>query len=102
MRCPTCGRKHKRSNPANAAYWALLHEIADTLRPNGEMYSAESFHAYFKSRFLGVDEVRLPNGDLMRIPKSTADLDADAFSEYLSKVEADAAQRGVFLDELPA
>lgn len=102
MRCPTCHRKQRRSNPANASYWALLHEIAETLRPNGQTFSAEQYHVYFKSRFLGVDDVRLPNGNVMTIPRSTANLDADAFSEYLSKVEADAAARGVFLDELPA
>lgn len=101
MRCPTCHRKQRRSNPANASYWALLHEIAETLRPNGQVYSADQFHTYYKARFLGVDEVRLPNGDLMRMPKSTADLDVEAFSDYLTKVEADAAMRGVFLDELP-
>ncbi len=101
-RCPTCKRKHKRSNPANASYWALLHQLAEKLRPDGKTYSAESFHAYYKSRFLGIDEVPMPNGTTLLIPKSTAGLDVEEFSAYLSQVEADAAERGVYLSELAA
>jgi hypothetical protein len=44
----------------------------------------------------------LPNGRTLVIPKSTADLDVAAFSEYYGKVEADLAERDVFLHELPA
>jgi hypothetical protein len=100
-RCPTCHRKHKRSNPANALLWALYHAMAER-DWNGQRYSAESFHAYYKQRFLGADDVLLPNGKTLTIPRSTANLDADEFSDYLAKVEADAAERGVFLSELAA
>ena len=97
-RCPTCGRKHRRSNPANARYWALLHECAAKLADG--KYSAEQFHTYYKSRFLGCDDVPMPNGKTLTIPRSTANLDVPEFSEYMDKVEADAAQRGVFLADL--
>lgn len=100
-RCPTCRRKVRRSNPQNAMLWTLYHKMAETLKPGGQEYSAESFHTYYKSKFLGCDEVALPNGKIMQIPKSTADLDVAEFSDYFTKVEADAAERGVYLDELP-
>ena len=96
-RCPTCGRREKRSNPANARYWLLLHTIAAKLRPGGKTYSADQMHIYYKSRFLGCDDVALPNGKVLTIPRSSADLDTAEFNEYLAKVEADAAERGVFL-----
>lgn len=99
-RCPSCGRKRRRSHRANAAYWGLLHEIAETLRPNGAQYGPEAYHLLYRQRFLGADDVRLPSGQVLTIPKSTANLDADEFSAYLSKVEADAAERGVFMDEM--
>ena len=76
--------------------------MADKLRPDGRHYTAESFHIYFRSRFLGCDEYEMPNRETMLIPRSTANLDADEFSDYLAKVEADAAERGVYLDEMPA
>lgn len=101
-RCSQCGRRYRRSNQANAAYWTLLHALAAKLRPGGEAYSAEQFHTYYKSRFLGCVDVKLPNGKTLTIPNSTADLDVAEFSDYFDAVQADAAERGVFLADLPA
>lgn len=99
-RCPTCHRLHKRSHPQNARLWALYHELASKLRPGGVAYSAEQFHIYYKSRFLGCDDVTLPNGKTLSIPRSTAGLDVAEFSAYMDQVEADAALRGVYLSDL--
>jgi hypothetical protein len=96
-RCPTCGRKHRRSNPANAKLWALLHEISDRVKPGGNSYSAEQWHTYFKSRYLGCDEVVLPNLKTLTIPRSSSALDVAEFGEYLDKIEAWAAERDVWL-----
>jgi hypothetical protein len=65
-------------------------------------FSSETLHHYYKSRFLGCDDFNLPNGKTLVIPKSTADLDAAEFGDYMTKVEADLAERDIFLDELPA
>jgi hypothetical protein len=101
-RCPACGRRRRRSNNANALYWLLLHTAAEKLTPGGKQYSADSYHTLFKSKHLGCNDVDLPNGKTMLIPKSTADLDVAEFSEYFAKVEADLAEHGVFLADLPA
>lgn len=100
-RCPVCHRRHTRSNPQNAMLWALYHAMA-AKEWGGQRYSAESFHTYYKSRFLGCDDVKLPNGKTLSIPRSTANLDVAEFSDYFDKVQADAAERGVYLEELPA
>lgn len=99
-RCPACHRKHKRSHPQNARYWALLHECAAKLADG--KHSAETFHLYYRSRFLGCRDYDLPNGKTMSIPRSTTDLDVAEFSAYMDQVEADAALRGVFLADLEA
>lgn len=101
-RCPSCGRKHKRSNPANARLWLLYHLAAAKLKTGEESYSAEQFHYYYRSRFLGCDDVRLPNGKVLTIPRSTAQLDVDEFNAYMTAVEADLAERDVFMEELVA
>jgi hypothetical protein len=101
-RCPTCRRPVKRSPQANARYWLLLHLIAESLRPGGAEYSADQWHAYMKSRFLGCDDVTLPNGKTLTIPRSSASLDRREFAEYMEQVEAWAAERGVFLEDLAA
>lgn len=98
LRCPTCGRKHTRSNEQNKLYWAMLHEVEDQLKPNGHQYSADSWHIYFKKRFLGADDVRLPNGMIHSQPKSTASLDSDRMSEYIMKVEEFATKYGVIIN----
>lgn len=101
-RCPVCKRAMKRNSPQNALYWALLHEIADNVRPGGLSYSADQWHLYAKSRWLGADDTVLPNGKVLTIPRSTANLSVDEFSDYFGKVEAFAAERGVYLAELAA
>lgn len=98
-RCPTCHRKHKRSSQANRLYWSLLYKMADTLKPGGQHYSAEHFHLYYRGRFLGCDDYSLPNGKTMTVARSTANLDVTEFNEYLTQVEADAAERGIYLEE---
>jgi hypothetical protein len=74
--------------------------MAAKLIPGGQAYSAEQYHTYYKSRFLGCDDVTLPNGRTLAIPRSTADLDVAAFSAYFDQVQADAAERGVYLDSM--
>jgi hypothetical protein len=101
-RCPTCKRPQKRSNEANAFYWALLHLIAEKIKPGGNAYSADQWHIYAKSRWIGCDEVVLPNLKTLTIPKSSAALDTAEFQDYVAKVEAWAAERDVFLADREA
>ena len=101
-RCPTCGRKQKRSSEANRYYWLLLHALAEKLKPAGEHYSSETWHSYFKLKLIGGDDIKLPNGKVIVMPKSSAELDKVEFQDYVTQVEVFANERGVFLDELPA
>lgn len=99
-RCPTCGRRERRSNEHNKLYWLLLYKAADRLKPAGNSYAPETFHVYYKLKFLGGDDVKLPNGKVIVMPKSSAELDKSEFHDYVDKVEHDLGERGVFLDEL--
>ena len=82
--------------------WLLLHLIADKLKPQDQSYSAETWHVWFKQRFLGCDEVKMPNGKVIQIPKSTADLDTAEFADYVFKIEEWASSHDVFLDDIQA
>ena len=97
--CPTCLRRHKRSTEANRLYWALLHAISEKLPVQTQTYSADQWHLYLRSKFLGCDDMKLPNGKIVTIPKSTADLDVPEFSEYYDKVSHWAAEHNVWLPE---
>lgn len=101
-RCPKCGRKVKRSNPANARYWLVLHMIAEKVKPDGQQFSAETWHTYWKLKLLGGNDVTMPNGKVIVVANSSAELAKDKFHEYAFQVEAWANERGVYLDEVPA
>lgn len=98
-RCPTCGKKQSRSTEANRRYWALLNEVAERVTPQGQQYTAETWHEYFKQRFLGVEEILLPNGKTIQRAHTTTLLDVSEFNDFMTQVEAWAANRGVYLDE---
>lgn len=98
-RCPACGRKEIRSSEANRRYWALLHEIAEKVKPEGRDYSAETWHTYFKQKILGSIEVSLPNGKTIQVPQTTTALDTSQFHDFSTQVEVWANGRGVFLPE---
>jgi len=98
-RCPTCHRRYVRGHEQNAKYWLLLHLISERIKIDGQDYRPDVWHEWAKSRFIGRDEVHLPNGKDVTIIRSSADLDVDAFSDYMTKVEAWAAERGVFLED---
>jgi hypothetical protein len=99
-RCPTCKRRMKRSNEANRRYWLLLHTISDKLRPQNVQHSPEVWHCYFKSRFMGHDDVRLPNGKVLSIVRSTTDLDVPEFADYMTQVEVWANEHDVYLADM--
>lgn len=99
-RCPTCNRVKKRSPEANRFYWMLIHAIAEKLKPQGQQYSAETWHTWAKMKFLGAEEIKLPNGKTFIKANSTAELDKGEFQDYVQQVEAWAAEHGVYLDEM--
>ena len=99
MRCPTCNRMLRRSTEANKRYWLLLAELSEKLKPNNVQYSRQTWHEYFKEKFLGANEIKLPNGKTRIISLSSADLDKTEFSEYLDRVQVWCGQHDVWLDE---
>jgi hypothetical protein len=101
-RCPTCGRRHKRSHPQNARYWLLIHAIADKIKPQNVQHSPEVWHCYFKSKFIGCDEVVMPNKKTLLLPRSSADLDVGEFAEYMTQVEQWAGEHDVWLADMEA
>lgn len=90
---------HQRSKEQNRRYWAIVNEIAEQLAPEGRKYSPPTWHNYFKGRFLGFVEEIWPNGKRFTVPASSSSLDVKEFAEYMTKVEAWAAQRGVLIED---
>ena len=97
-KCPTCGRRKRRSTEANRRYWALLHAISDELKPQGQMYSPETWHKYFCQKFLGAQEIKLPNEKTLILPNGSSDLDVPEFNMFMEQVELFAGKHGCYLE----
>jgi NinB protein len=100
-RCPTCKRRITRNNDQNRRLWALYHVMSEKIQPRGQTYSADTWHVWSKSKWLGCDDVKLPSGKVLSIPRSTATLDVAEFAEYMTQVEAWANEHGAWLEDEP-
>ena len=98
-RCPTCGQLERRTSAQNGRYWALMNEISWRLKVDGQNFAAKTWHLWFAERFLPQEEVKLPSGRMVLLRQSTSELAADVFSDYLTQVEAWAAERGIYLPD---
>ena len=93
-------REHRkaRSVEQNRRYWAIVQEIASH-EIDGQRFMAESWHEFFKGKFIGKEEVKMPWGETYNRPISTTTLDVGQFSEYMTQIEAWAAQHGILLSD---
>ena len=93
--------EEKRRGAQNRRYWALMHQIAEQLMVNGQQMDPESWHEWAKRRFIGVREIVLPDGEIVALGQSSADLSARAFGDYMECLEAWAIEQGVIFNDLP-
>ena len=86
----------QRSVQQNRRYWALVGKIAHGMAEysDGEYFHPETWHAWLVTRFLGVN----PGPEETTFPKSTSKLGVQEFSDYMTEVEAWAAENGIFLE----
>lgn len=99
-------RKKHRGLNQNALMWSsAIKDIAAQVWPDGVQYSADTWHEYFKQKFLpeeASDETVdgyvkwdfLPNGNRY-LKGSTTQLTKKGFAVYLEKIYAFGAQHGV-------
>jgi len=87
--------KEKRRNLQNRRYWAIVHDISDQLG-----FDADTWHEYFKRRFIGIRELRMPDGEIINLGMSSTDLSVAEFGDYMLCVEAWAVEKGVIFSEI--
>ena len=83
--------KHARSLKANAYLWGVVYEVL----AEWSGHSPEEIHEAMKMTFLPRRQLTIKaTGEVMDIPGSTATLDSEAFSDYVSRVKLFAAESG--------
>lgn len=93
--------RKKRRDAQNRRYWAILHQIAEQLKINGNVLIAETWHEWAKRRFIGVIEIPLPDGEIIVVGMSSTELDIPEFNDFMMMVEAWAIDQNVIFNDLP-
>lgn len=75
----------RRNVAHNALYWSMLHRLAEWLGQHD--VTAEVLHDFMKLETGIYSQVRMPNGEITKIPGSTSfsKLDQVAFGEFFEK-----------------
>ena len=84
-RCPTCGRRMNRTPEQNKRYFALIGLLIEKGALKGLNYSKEDWHDMLKMKFLGADEVELPNKKVITRIHDSHNLDTTEFGEFLDQ-----------------
>lgn len=82
--------KSKRSIDQNKRYHAMLRELAEVAWIDGRQFSKDAWHEWAKQNLIGWAD--LPGGG--RIGISTTSLSVQEFGDYMTKLEAWAAENG--------
>lgn len=77
----------------NRFYWsAVLKDISEQAWVDRKRFNKDVWHEHFARKFGVCDELIMPDGEVVLVRKSTTKMTVREFSEYLSEVQADAAQ----------
>ena len=89
----------RRNTEQNARYWVLLKAISEQAWVNGKQFDKEVWHELFARQFLPLEEMVLPDGEIIQRRVTTTKLKVGEFSDYMQQVEAYAAMElGVRFD----
>lgn len=83
--------KTKRSIEQNRRMWAVLNEVAGQVRVDGQAYKPDTWHEFYKARFLPCETAWIC-GQLVSVPESTTTLTVRDFAQYMTQIEAHATQ----------
>ena len=87
--------KSTRSVEQNNRMWAILTDISEqVLDETGKQYSPETWHNFFKAKYLGKDTI-IVDGEPILVEKTTTKLKIMEFIDYCTQIEAFAIDHGV-------
>jgi hypothetical protein len=82
----------KRNELQNRRYWGyLLKHISEQSFVNGQQFDKDVWHEYFARKFGVLEEVTLPDREIITRRKSTTQMSVSEFGEYMENVQSYAA-----------
>lgn len=79
--------KSKRSLEQNARLHALLTDVAANAWVQGRQYDLETWKEFFRQRFIGTEEITMPDNKRVERGLSTTTLNVHEFSDFMTKIE---------------
>lgn len=96
LRIIVTAEERQRNAQQNRFYWgAVLRAISEQAWIDGKQYDKDTWHEFLARRYGVLDELTLPDGEIITRRKSTTQMSVGEFSEYLNQVQAYAASLGV-------
>jgi len=80
--------KARRTSDQNRMLHALLNDIAEQAVIDGKQFDVETWKDWIKRRFIGIEEVTMPDGSRLDKSISTTTLNVGEFSELIERVRA--------------
>jgi hypothetical protein len=89
LRVIVTAEEKQRNAQQNRFYWgAVLKAISEQAWVEGRQSDKDAWHEYFARKFGVLDEVTLPDGEIITRRKSTTQMSVGEFSQYLNDVQA--------------
>lgn len=91
----------RRNAEQNKRYWrGVLQQIAEQVWIDGKPFDKKNWHEFYAEKFGYFEEIDMPDGTRKLRRRSTTEYTVKEFAEYMTKIEADAAQEyGVMFQE---
>lgn len=87
----TADEKRRTSMQNRFFHGPVLDAVTDQAWWSGKRYPKEFWKEYFRRRYLLKDEYTTPDGELIQVYWSTADLSVGDMAEFLNKVQSESS-----------
>jgi hypothetical protein len=89
LRLIVTAEERQRNQQQNRFYFgAVLKQVSEQAWVDGKQYDKDTWHEYFARKYGILDELTLPDGEIITRRKSTTQMSVGEFSEYLDSVQA--------------
>lgn len=89
LRLIVTAEERQRNQQQNRFYFgAVLKQVSEQAWVNGTQYDKDTWHEYFARKYGILDELTLPDGEIITRRKSTTQMSVGEFSEYLDAVQS--------------
>ncbi|VXB24375.1 NinB protein [Burkholderia sp. 8Y] len=89
LRVIVTAEEKQRNAQQNRFYWGgILKQIAEKAWVDGRQFDKDAWHEFFARKFGVLDELVLPDGEIVTRRKSTTQMSVGEFSEFIEQVQA--------------